>query len=108
MHQHLPGEHRASLNDRRQRWHAIIVHNGGCHQSGSRFWYQGESMPDDLPAEFDEDAACPVAEYSHLPNRSPLDALFTYCDAVEWGEMTEWISQWYDDRMMMWLQTMEY
>ena len=38
-------------------------------------------MPDDSPAEFDEDAAFPIADYSHLPNRSNLDSLFTYCDA---------------------------
>jgi hypothetical protein len=77
----IPGKHRASYNVNRQRWHSTIMQNGGRHQSGSRFWYQGESMPDDLPAEFDEDAACPIADYAHLPNRSPHDSIFTYCDA---------------------------
>lgn len=38
-------------------------------------------MPDDLPAEFDEDAASPIADYSQLTDRSPHDSLFTYCDA---------------------------
>ena len=73
--------HRAAYNLKRQGWHNTITLNGGRQQSGSRFWYQGESMPDDSPAEFDEDAACPIADYSSLPNRSGVDALFTYCDA---------------------------
>ena len=38
-------------------------------------------MPDDLPVEFDEDAASPIIDYSHLPGRSTQDSLFTYCDA---------------------------
>ena len=76
----LVGEHLASYNLMCQRWHGTIMLNGGSHQSGSRFWYQGESMPDDSPAEFDEDAACPLADYSALPDRSGIDSLFTYCD----------------------------
>jgi hypothetical protein len=64
----------------RQSWHATVMHNGGRHQSGSRFWYQGESMPDDSPAELDEDAAHPIVDYSLTPDRSHLDSLFTYCD----------------------------
>ena len=81
MHQRLSGKHRSAYNVNHQRWHTIIMQNGGCCQSGSQFWYQGESMPDDLPAEFDEDAACPIVDHSHLSNRSPHDSLFTYCDA---------------------------
>ena len=38
-------------------------------------------MPDDSPAEFDEDAACPITDHSSLSNRSQPDSLFTYCDA---------------------------
>ena len=64
----------------RQEWHATIMQNGGRHQSGSRLWYQGPSMPDDSPAEFDKDAACPIFDFSPLPNRSSHDSLFTYCD----------------------------
>ena len=56
------------------------MQNGGRCQSGSRFWYRGENIPDNLPAEFDEDAACPIADHSQLSNRSPCDSLFTYCD----------------------------
>ena len=74
-------EHRASYNRERQRWHGIILQNGSRLQSGSRFWYQGESLPDGSPAEFDEDAACPIADYSSLPNRSEVDSSFSYCDA---------------------------
>ena len=74
-------EHRATYNRERQRWHGIILQNGGRLQSGSRFWYQGESLQDGSPAEFDEDAACPIADYSSLPNRSEVDSSFSYCDA---------------------------
>jgi hypothetical protein len=77
----IPSIHRAAYNVRRRHWHDIITHNGGRHQSGSRFWYQGENMPDDSPAEFDEDAACPIVDHSSLPDRSEHDSLFTYCDA---------------------------
>ena len=77
----IPSRHLEAYNANRQRWHAIIMQNGGQHQSGSRLWYQGESLPDDLPAEFDEDAASPILDYSHLPDRSAQDSLFTYCDA---------------------------
>jgi len=38
-------------------------------------------MPNDTPAEFDEDAAHPIRDFSYLPNHSQMDSLFTYCDA---------------------------
>jgi len=77
----IPVKHRAPYNVSRQRWHATIMQNGNRHQTGSRLWYQGENMPDDSPAEFDEDAAHPIQDFSHLPDRSPFDSLFTYCDS---------------------------
>ena len=78
---HVPGEHHIAYNIRCHFWHDTIMHNGGCHLSGSWFWYQGECMLDSRPAEFDEDAASPISNYSHIPNRSHYDLLFTYCDA---------------------------
>src|SRR5277367_835172 len=39
------------------------------------------SMPDGLPAEFDEDAAHPIRDFFHLPDSSLFDSPFTYCDA---------------------------
>ena len=77
----IPTQHRDAYNINRQRWHSTIMQNGGRHQSGSRLWYKGEGMPDDLPAEFDEDAASPIVDFSHLPDRSTHDSAFTYCDA---------------------------
>src|SRR5271156_433391 len=77
---HVPVEHHASYNISRRRWHATIMQNGDRHQTGSHFWYWGEDMPDDSPAEFDENAAHPIQDFSHLPGRSPFDSLFTYCD----------------------------
>src|SRR5271156_4347752 len=55
---HVPMEHHASYNISRQR-----------------------SMPDGLPAEFDEDTAHPILDFFHLPDRSLFDSPFTYCDA---------------------------
>ena len=77
----IRNEYRDAYNVNRQRWHATIMQNGGRHQSGSRLWYQGECMPDGFPAEFDEDAASPILDFSHLADRSIHDSLFTYCDA---------------------------
>jgi hypothetical protein len=72
--------HCAAYNLECQRWHETITHNRGCHQSGSRLWYQGKDLPDGSPAEFNKDAACPIADYSSLPNHSELNSLFTYCN----------------------------
>ena len=80
MHRHLSGEHCTAYNVSHLQWHSTIMQNGGRSQSGSCFWYMGQDMPDDLPAEFDKDAACPITDISQLPNRSPHDSLFTYCD----------------------------
>ena len=44
----IPNIHRDAYNSDRQHWHAIIMQNGGCHQSDSRLWYQGENMPNHL------------------------------------------------------------
>jgi hypothetical protein len=57
------------------------MQNGGRHQSGGRLWYQGENLPNDQPAEFDEDAAHPIAAFTNLHNQLFPDSLFTYCDA---------------------------
>ena len=76
----IPAEHHELYNAKHQRWHAIITENGDHVQSGSRFWYKGEIMPNDLPAEFDENTAHPILDYSTSPNRSQADAIFTYCD----------------------------
>ena len=76
----IPGEHRTAYNIKCHQWHATINQNGGCHLSGSRIWYKGECLPDGSPAEFDEDIASPISDYSHTPNRSQCDSLFTCCD----------------------------
>jgi hypothetical protein len=57
-------EYLPSYNAQWQEWQKTIKKNGGRIQSGSRYWYQGETMPNDLPAEFDEDAASSIKDYS--------------------------------------------
>ena len=74
-------EHWASYNAKCQLWHATITQNGGRSQSGSQIWYPGESIPDDLPAEFNEDASHPISDHSRTSDRSFPDSLFTFCDA---------------------------
>jgi hypothetical protein len=76
----VPGKHLLAYNTKRQGWRTTITQNGGRHQSGSRFWYQGENLPNDQPAEFDEDAAHPIVDFSSLHNRLHPDSLFTYCE----------------------------
>jgi hypothetical protein len=78
---HICCEYIQSYNAQCKCWHATIVQNGGCIQSGSHLWYCGEAMPNNLPAEFDKDTAHSIHNYSHLSNCPESDALFTYCDA---------------------------
>jgi len=73
-------EYLSSYNAQQERWHKTITNNGGRVQSGSRFLYHGETLPNDLPAEFDEDAANPIQNHSNASNRSTSDSAFTYCD----------------------------
>ena len=77
----IPCEYIDSYNAKRSRWSAIIAENGGQSQSGSRLWYHGETMPDDLPAEFDEDASCIIKNCNSYSIRSNVDSNFSYCDA---------------------------
>jgi hypothetical protein len=74
-------EYLSSYNAQRSKWCKTIAKNGGRVQSGSRYWYQGETMPNDLPAEFDEDTASSIKDYSVTSIRSANDMVFTYCDA---------------------------
>ena len=77
----IPCKYINSYNAKRSFWKDIIAENGGQSQSGSRLWYHGEAMPDDLPAEFDEDASRILRDcgsYSFHPDES---SCFAYCDA---------------------------
>ncbi|KAF5377916.1 hypothetical protein D9615_006695 [Tricholomella constricta] len=65
-------------NARRARWRTIIADNGGRLQERSRFWYKGETMPNGLPMEFDEDLSYPVRDLSSDSPRSTLDAEYAY------------------------------
>src|ERR1700678_4779698 len=38
-------------------------------------------MPDDLPAEFDEDASCAIKDHNSFLFCSNVDSFFSYCDA---------------------------
>ena len=77
---HIQCEYLSLYNDKRVLWHKTITNNGGQLQSGSRFLYHGKNLPNDLPAEFDEDAANPIKNLSNASNRSTNDTAFTYCD----------------------------
>jgi hypothetical protein len=74
-------EHLPAYNKKRQEWHRHIVTNGGRLQDGSRYWFQGETMPDGHVMEFDEDAGLPFQDLSAASPRSEHEALFTYNDA---------------------------
>lgn len=70
----------SAYNEKRRKWHSIILANGGQLQNGSRLWYRGETMPDGRSAEFDEDAKPPFKDFSAVSVREPHDTPFTYCD----------------------------
>jgi hypothetical protein len=76
----IPRKHLPAYNEKRREWHKLIVKNGGRLQDGSRYWFQGETMPDGRVMEFDEDAGSPFQDFSAASPRSKHDALFTYND----------------------------
>ena len=49
---HIWHEYLLLYNTKRVLWHKTITNNGGWVQSGSRFLYHGENLPNDLPVEF--------------------------------------------------------
>ena len=77
----VPCKYINSYNAKRSFWKAVIAENGGQSQSGSRLWYHGEAMPDDLPAEFDEDASCVLKNCGSCSFHPNEDSYFSYCDA---------------------------
>jgi hypothetical protein len=77
----IPCEYLVLYNAKKNLWGATIANNGRQSQSGSRLWYYGENMPDDLPAEFDEDTSCALRDWSFDSAHSGLDSVFSYCNA---------------------------
>ncbi|KAF5383295.1 hypothetical protein D9615_004779 [Tricholomella constricta] len=73
--------HIHQYNAQRAKWHAVITDNGGRLQDRSRIWYRGETMPNGLPMEFDEDLSYPVRDLSNSSPRSTLDAAYSYASA---------------------------
>jgi hypothetical protein len=71
-------EYMQEYNNLRRQWNASITANGGQIQDGGRLWYRGDSMPNDRPEEFDEDASYPLLDLSTTSSRSAADELFTY------------------------------
>lgn len=49
-------------NKRRERWRNKIEENGGRLQKGGRFWFKGETLPDDRFEEFAEDMSMPLRD----------------------------------------------
>jgi hypothetical protein len=77
----IRSEYLSHYNAQRADWCKTIIKNGGRFQSGSRLWYKGETLSNDLPAEFDEDATRPIQNFSTSSYHSANDVAFTYCDA---------------------------
>jgi hypothetical protein len=75
----IPRKYLISYNAERAKWHAIITENDGQSQSGSRLWYHGETMPDDLPADFDEDASTVLKDFARNSTCSEINTSFAYC-----------------------------
>jgi hypothetical protein len=71
-------EYIAQYNTLRRGWNAGILQNGGRIHSGGRYWYCGDTMPDDRPEEFDEDTSFPIRDLSGASPRSISDMAFSY------------------------------
>lgn len=55
-----------------------ISHNGARIQTGSRYWYKGDVMPDGRIEEFDDDNTFPILDLSLSSPRSPADINYSY------------------------------
>lgn len=64
-------------NSRRAAWHARIMELGGRHQTGGRYWYGGDPLPDGRVEQFDDDMQFPIRDLSSL-STAPSDSDFTY------------------------------
>jgi hypothetical protein len=73
-------KHFATYNTKQEMWHREIMANGGWLQNGSRFWFQGATLPDGQVMEFDEDAGLPFQDLTSEASCSPEDEPFTYRD----------------------------
>ena len=51
-------------NKLRERWRTRIEKNGGRLQKGGRFWFKGETLPNDQIEEFVEDMTAPLRDLS--------------------------------------------
>ena len=71
-------EYIQEYNGLRRKWNTAIIANGGQIHDGGRLWYCGDTMPDDRPEEFDEDAGYPLLDLSLSSPRSAADEPFTY------------------------------
>lgn len=74
-------KHLLQYNQKRAAAHRRIQKSGGRRQSGSRFWYAGDALPDERIEQFDEDCSFPLQDLSSRSPRSLEDAQFTYCMA---------------------------
>jgi hypothetical protein len=77
----VPCKYINSHNAKRNFWKTVIAEDGGQSRSGSRLWYHGEAMPDNLPAEFDENASCVLKNCGSCSSHPNEDSRFSYCDA---------------------------
>ena len=77
----IPRKHLEDYNRKRNGWAAKIFKNGGKHHKGGRIWYQGSTMLDGNPSEFDEDMLSIMRDLSSKSNRLETDMDYTYCMA---------------------------
>ena len=51
-------------NKLREQWKVKIAENGGRQQKGGRFWFKGDTLPNDRIEEFAEDMSTPLQDLS--------------------------------------------
>ena len=75
---HIPRQYLTEYNQQCADRHARILRNGARIQTGSRYWYKGDIMPDGRIEEFDDDNTFPILDLSASSPRSPADADYSY------------------------------
>ena len=76
----VPRGHLEAYNAQRGEWRREISAHGGRRQDGSRVWYGGKDLPNDVAEEFDEDCSAWLGDLADTSPRPAADREFAYAD----------------------------
>ena len=76
----VPRGHLAAYNAQWGEWCCEISAHGGRRQDGSRVWYGGKDLPNDVTEEFDEDCSTWLGDLADTSPHPAADQEFAYAD----------------------------